>query len=511
MNTYRFPADGEQQVRRSPSAADVERALAVRDGARLVIPAPSIQRLHADADLVREQQEQLVEVTDDALPFPVDALPPLCRSLAIEGAAALGIDAGFIGAPIIGALAGAIGSSRVVEVRTGWREPALTWILTDAPSGAGKSPAIDLATDPLRRRDAELAEKTRRASDDYKARLAQWQQRQRRKEGDAGPPPEPPPRLAAVCDSFTMEALGTLLAANPKGLTLVADEAASWLNSFDAYRAGRGGDEQKWLALYGARPLKIDRQTGQLYVRRPCVSIVAGVQPRVLARALGRERRESGLAARILVASPPVTAAVWTDAYIPTETTDAYRMVVSSLLDLSLSDEPVALRLSADARDQFRLFHDELAVIGAAAGRDGDEDAAAAAAKLRSAVPRIALCLALAKAAEAGVAELLREVDATAMAGAIRLGRHFEGQARQAYARWRAQDGAPVVAKILRAIREAGPDGATRTEIRDALSRNYSREEVDAALDELRRGGLIALIPSAGATIGRPTERWRAC
>ena len=67
--------------------------------------------------------------------------------------------------------------------------------------------------------------------------------------------------------------------------------------------------------------------------------------------------------------------------------------------------------------------------------------------------------------------------------------------------------GDPVADEILRALRTR-PRGMTRNELRDHFQRHKSAETIGAALDLLRRRGLVDV--SKVETGGRPAERWRS-
>lgn len=495
--------------RRDEGATDEEitREIDAAMAISAAIPAPTPP---AAADAPVHETEPVSDPGDGTRPFPIEALPPVLRHLVCEGAEAQDVDAAFFGAPMLAVLAGAIGSARGVQVRDGWREPSILWVGNVAPSGAGKSPALDVLLAPVREVDEELVRRSAVAHERYKTDLAQWQREQRRNSADTGPAPEPPPTLCALLDDATMEVVAVRLVANPRGVTFALDELTTWFAGFDAYRGGRGGDEAKWLKIYGARPLKVDRKGGgTIYVASPHVSVVGGIPPRVAARVLGQAQRDSGLAARLLLFEPPTRPTLWREQGISSKTLSRYRSVVQSLLDLRRDDEPLVLPLTAEARAQFRKAHDRLAIAGATAAGHGDEDVAAVDAKLRSAIPRMALALALAKAAEDGKAELLRSVDAAAMASAITLGEYFRQQAGVLYAKWRASEGAPFVARVQAAIRAVGEQGATRTMIRDAFGRNAKAEQIDGALAALREQGLIVKVEPPRGSIGRPAERWR--
>ena len=68
--------------------------------------------------------------------------------------------------------------------------------------------------------------------------------------------------------------------------------------------------------------------------------------------------------------------------------------------------------------------------------------------------------------------------------------------------------GDTVIDTIVGAIRNAAPDGLSRTHIRDMFGRHESGARIDAALGELLRSGKARceLLPTGG----RPTETWFA-
>ena len=68
--------------------------------------------------------------------------------------------------------------------------------------------------------------------------------------------------------------------------------------------------------------------------------------------------------------------------------------------------------------------------------------------------------------------------------------------------------GDPMADEILRALRAAGRDGMTRSDIRDLFRRHQSAENIGRALDTLRDKKLAAC--EIIQTGGRPTELWRA-
>jgi hypothetical protein len=70
--------------------------------------------------------------------------------------------------------------------------------------------------------------------------------------------------------------------------------------------------------------------------------------------------------------------------------------------------------------------------------------------------------------------------------------------------------GEPVADDILRALRHAGPDGMTRSEIYNMLGRNKSSETIGAALVLLLKHNKARRLAKPTQGRGRPTEIWSA-
>lgn len=423
------------------------------------------------------------------VPFPCAALPRWCRTFVEESAAAMDIDPAFVAVPLLGALAGAIGNSRRVRLKRFYQEPAVLWTVTVARSGSMKSPPLDLVLRPLQEADREAIEATQREHAKYEEGLRDYERelsRHRRGEGGELPEkPERPARRSVVVDDINTEALAVLLADNPRGLLMARAELSGWVHGMDAYRGGRGGDREKFLEMHGAKPLKVDRKTGDrqtIYVPRAALSIVGTIQPRVLAAVFDEGARGSGLAARLFMTRPPERPSRWTEDEVRQEVATCYRQVVRRLIALTLGEdgEPIDLRLTADAYRVWRDYHD---ASEQRRGECEDEDLCAAISKLRGGAARLALVVALARAAESDAAGGLRELALQDMAAGIELATWFAGEADRIYyelsgaeskqdleqrrlVEWIERRRGPVLARHLqrnlKAFKEAG--GAERAE-----------------------------------------------
>jgi hypothetical protein len=195
----------------------------------------------------------------------------------------------MIALPLLGCAAAAIGRSRYLEMKGGWKERAILWCAVVAKPGTAKSPAAEIARGPLLvlQREARVrweAEKVRYAAD-----LATWESMER-SERTALVRPIPPVVEHFITTNSTKESLEKMASTSP-GFALYRDELVAWVAGFDAYRSGRGGNRQDMLSLWSGSDLKTDRKSADpIFADQPTVSVIGTLQP----DRLGDLAREAG-------------------------------------------------------------------------------------------------------------------------------------------------------------------------------------------------------------------------
>lgn len=227
--------------------------------------------------------------------FPVDVLPQDAR-LYVECLAAGGIPLEFVGPAALVALSAAVGGRTTLVVKDGsWTEPTVLWLLMVGRRGSKKSPALSCIRQPFDRISTSW-------SREYRSRIDAWEGLNKSDQKIISRPVHR--RLTA--DDTTTEALARTLEANPDGLLLAADETAALINGLGQYKKTSAGDRARFLSLWNAAPLTIDRvSAGHIHVPRPIVNIVSGIQPEMLGALEGPD----GLRERFLVSryeGPPV-------------------------------------------------------------------------------------------------------------------------------------------------------------------------------------------------------------
>jgi hypothetical protein len=393
------------------------------------------------------------------------------------------------------------------------------WGAIVGDSGTLKSPALEVALRPLRRRQHEAMKEFAKAMEVYRVRLMEYEKQlaawKRSKEGGEPPvKPEEPRADRCWCDDSTIEALAVLLQQNPRGLLLVRDELSGWLGSFDRYSQGKGADAAKWLEMFGGRSIMVDRKSGQtktLYVERAAVSVAGGIQPETLRRALGVEHRENGLAARLLLACPSRQAKRWTEADISHEIESRMEDLFDKLYSLQLVADgkgdasPLDLPLTAEAKTAWVHFYDDHA-------REQQEltgDLAAVWSKLEGYAARLGLIAHLVRwAARDPALDNPNVIDERSIEAGVQLSRWFGQEANRVYAILGESDEQRDRRRLVELIQNKGGSVTVR-----GLSRSTrmftNAEEVERALEELSQTGYGRWedLPS-GPTGGRPTRRF---
>jgi len=460
--------------------------------------------------------------SDPALPwkpFPTEVMPEPTRGYVRAGSHAMKCDEAYIVLPLLAGLASAIGATRRITLKPGWHEPAVVWAAVVGDSGTMKSPAQALALDPLRRAQEwqleqipELEAQFVRDKALYDADYQNW----KRKGRDKGePPPEKPeePRVDRyVVNDITIEALAEILSQNPRGVLVACDELAAWLGAFDQYRSGRGSDAAKWLSIHRAEGLIVDRKTGAkktIYVKRAAVSVAGSIQPRVLYRALADEYFDNGLAARLLLASPPRLAKQWTEATVDTDTYKAVERVYARLLALNFSTDdndspaPIDVPLNPEAKAAWMEFYNDHAkATESMAGK-----MAAAYSKLEAYAARLALVLYLVKAVSNDEWTTTDNViDAESMVAGITLARWFAYEVERVYRIIAESDTETEQRQIVEFIRARGGQ-ITANDLRRRSRKFETSEEAEGFLRGLVEAGLGCWTDGDPAQDGgRPTR-----
>ena len=242
-----------------------------------------------------------------------DYLPNCLAGWIEDSAERLNVPPSMIAGPLLVALAGVVGRSHRIRPKAldDWSVYPILWGAVVAPSGAGKSPALDVALDGIARlessyREAWAADRPQVEAhlERLRAQVAALKERLRqshggnrsKNKGEAESADDLERELAATLSELeveertskprrlrtsdaTIEKLGELMIENPRGLLLFRDELAGWIAALD--RADRPADRAFFLeAWQGSGSHYVDRiGRGSQFVPALAASVLGGIQP----------------------------------------------------------------------------------------------------------------------------------------------------------------------------------------------------------------------------------------
>lgn len=225
----------------------------------------------------------------------------------------------YVAAGLMVSASALIGNSCWVSPWEGWSEPPILWPCAVGLPSSGKTPGLSVGMDLLRDLEAEINEDFADRKLDYetnkelaKARRDKWKSDVAEANENGGTPPdmpedalepEKPLRKRLMVTDATVEIMAPIVASNPKGIACFRDELSGWLASMGQYKSNSGGDRAFWLEAYNGKSFVVDRAKngldGSVTVPYLSISIVGGIQPEKLSRALLKDA-DDGMASRFL-------------------------------------------------------------------------------------------------------------------------------------------------------------------------------------------------------------------
>lgn len=385
---------------------------------------------HIEAAEVVEVEDQTPEPQSQVAmwkPFPTDVLPEPLNRFIVQSSKATGIDEAFFTTILIGLLAGVIGNQRRLYVKKGWTEPCVLWMALIGKSGSGKTPA-----------QSRVMTYVKAIEDRYRnEHKIEVEQHEKSKEASTSDDSCPPPVLKQITTKdSTIEGLAKRLKLNPSGLIFERDELAGIIKGEGQYKSGRGGDTETYLEMADAGELKQDRKSAEsIYVKYAAVSIIGGIQPKVIHEVFTSDRVDNGYVQRFLMVYPPDHSIRWTDNDIPDELDKEMQELFDSLSALGMSEddygepEPVMLYMDSAAKNVYISAFNKLQAL-----RDNTHDdyLAAVISKMDRFIKRFAIIIHCVKEA-AGIVEVGTKVNRETMQSAERMMWWFYSESTRLY------------------------------------------------------------------------------
>jgi hypothetical protein len=224
---------------------------------------------------------------------------------------------------------------------SGRSEKSSLWLSLIGESGMGKSPAIDIATQPFNKIQAKSYE---RFKEEIKAYEKEKTSQPAQKNGK-----RPKMRIWLTTDS-TVESISEVLDYNEGVLLYKRDELAGWFQGMNQYKK-TGDERQRWLQLADGQDLTITRvEKDPVIVVDPMLGLMGGMTPLKLSIFQEEDALEDGTVNRFIYEYPLVSIEdlVWDASVCPNY--DEYELFFESIIKWSEENRNVELRFNEEAR-----------------------------------------------------------------------------------------------------------------------------------------------------------------
>jgi hypothetical protein len=276
-------------------------------------PEVSLEDLEAETSQAWPAPRDLATLEAPLPPWKRGLLPPALEDLAEALGGQLLVEPTAPAVAMLAAVSAVLAYRRLVVApepdNPSWEEVPVLWVALIGPPGSGKSPLIREASRPLWAIERALAEENGAALEAYEADLEHWQAAKREERGEK---PKPPTPRRLVVSDITPEKLGVILEANPAVFVHV-DELKGLIQTWR--REDRAAGRAFFMSAYHGAQHVVDRvMRGTIYLPRPQVAILGGIQPgpwhQVVRGGLSRGEDADGLLQRftpiVIDPLPPV-------------------------------------------------------------------------------------------------------------------------------------------------------------------------------------------------------------
>jgi hypothetical protein len=235
-------------------------------------------------------------------PFPLNAFPLLFRDVMTDLHNSLNYPIDYTGTAILTAVATAIGTTVKARVKSNWFEYASIYSCIIGNAGANKTHPVNTIFGAIRDIDKVSHDLFVELHKEYSIYL-----KLPKKERDDLPKMATPVLTKSLLTNFTPEVLNKRLNDNLRGCTVISDEMATFFDGMNNY--SKGDQIGVYLSFWSNQPTTIDRigDPIPLFIKNPYLSIIGGLQPRMLSSAFPIQKLNNGFFQRFLFAFPEST------------------------------------------------------------------------------------------------------------------------------------------------------------------------------------------------------------
>lgn len=230
--------------------------------------------------ILSKEMLSLTDINPMTQDFPLDVFPIALQQIIKNVSKGRGIHKDYLASATLLSFAFSIGNSFSVSVleNTTNLKPILYMVLIGSP-GSNKSSALKFVMRWFYAKDKELFSEYKRDLEAYEAWL-ELDSKER-----ALCPRITPVRVQSILKDSTLEAIGSALGKNPRGVAQIRDEIAGFFRDLNKYRSG--SDLENYLEMWSQDPVILNRVSKELTpVLYPFLILAGTTQPKVFEQAL---------------------------------------------------------------------------------------------------------------------------------------------------------------------------------------------------------------------------------
>lgn len=302
-------------------------------------------------DMKTEMSKLLNGFKTETSSFPVEAFPLPIQQIVKSTHESLDFPVDFIASSMLFAASVAIGNTHKVELKRSFQESAVIYLAIVARAGTNKSHPLSFAIQPIVERDKQSYRIYEQKKLDYDS--ASNLTKKERQQQAIDEPMKPVWEKFLLSDT-TPEALAEIHKFNKRGIGVYVDELAGWFKNFNRYN--KGSEMEFWLSAWSAKPINIDRKTGEpVFIPLPFISVAGTIQNGILHELARESRTQNGFIDRILFVLPDnIQKPYWSDKELDQTVIENWNYILSKLLDLNC-----VLDDTSTPKPQILYFSDE--------------------------------------------------------------------------------------------------------------------------------------------------------
>jgi len=256
---------------------------------------------------VEIEKRELLKINESDLVFPIDIFPKPIQSYIIECNETLDSSIDYMGCSMLWLISVIVGNSIQIEVKKGWNETATIWLAVVGKAGLGKTPSIHNIIKPLLSANNKEIKNYIKQSEKY-----EYYEKLTAKEKKEHEEIHKPKKSQFIANDITIEALVELHQENKNSIGVFKDELAGWFKDMNKYR--EGSDLEFWLSTWSGKAISLNRKTAKSsFVDKPLVSVLGGIQPRILNLFYTEDNKDNGFMDRMLLTYPNLDIEKWND------------------------------------------------------------------------------------------------------------------------------------------------------------------------------------------------------